>query len=72
MLKILTTESLDIVAAKFPSDICRAEGIVIRPVVPKLEALTALTTDTSRVGATSQINLFLAKLTNVFPTYTES
>ena len=49
---MFTTGLLDTVAAKCPSGICRAEGVVISPVVPKSEALAALTANAN----TSQSN----------------
>ena len=64
---MFTTGLLDTVAARYPSGICRAEGAVISPVVPKSEALTVLTTTANKIKATIKAKLFLAKIINAFP-----
>ena len=59
-MKMFTTELLDTVAARCPSGICRAEGVVIRPVVPKSEALAIPTANAGKARAKNKGNLFLA------------
>ncbi len=64
---MFTTGLLDTVAAKCPSGICRAEGVVIRPVVPKSDALAVLTVNANKIKATIKAKLLLAKKINAFP-----
>ena len=64
---MFTTGLLDTVAARCPSGICLAEGVVIRPVVPKSEALAVLIANAGKANAKIKGNLFLAKVINAVP-----
>ena len=65
MLKTLTTGLVEIVAARYPSCICLAVGVVTRPVVPKSEA-EAANAETNEMTAQLDLTNFKTRWTTLF------
>ena len=61
---MLTTGLLEMVAAKWPSGICVAVGVVIRPDVPKSDAAAEEETQEQATVKATRNGIFLDELVN--------